>query len=127
MFRVIRCNKIDEDTSAKPHSKSKNASMPVFIIVATKFDKLNFTILEISMGNDKIVRLKSAEEVISNVLDVQKAALVCNALQQGNIVGKMRFLFSLELVFDSIFQIWMKLVWIYLDLVKVRLDLPLIL
>ncbi|XP_030380556.1 eEF1A lysine and N-terminal methyltransferase homolog [Scaptodrosophila lebanonensis] len=87
MLRIVHCSDLD-----RVH-KNKNGddalTMPVFIVVATKFKShsLPMQILEFSLDNDKMQRLGSASELISAVDSVQKVALVCNGLVRSNIAG----------------------------------------
>lgn len=47
--------------------------MPVFIVIATKFEKLPFSVLEVCMSGDKMCRVQKADEVVDATLAVQKA------------------------------------------------------
>lgn len=85
MFRVVRCleaeNKIDAE-------QTENIQMPVFMIVATKLEKLPMTVLEICTVGDKIVRVKTPEEIIHEVDILQKAAITMNGMKRTNLSGK---------------------------------------
>lgn len=48
-------------------------SMPVFIVIATKFQKLPFSVLEVCMSGDKMCRIQKADDVVDSILTVQKA------------------------------------------------------
>lgn len=85
MFRVVRCLEAEEKTN---QTSNDGTSLPVFMVIATKFQKLPSLLLEICMAGDKMVRLKDCSEVVNAVLSVQKAAMVCNGLHRGNIAGK---------------------------------------
>lgn len=82
MFRVIRCAEAELKTS---ETSADGTAMPVFIVVATKFQKLPFSVLEVCMSGDKMTRLQSTTDVVQTILSVQKAALVCNGLHRGSI------------------------------------------
>lgn len=82
MFRVIRCTEAEAKTAA---ASNDGTAMPVFVVVATKFQKLPFAVLEVCMSGDKMSRVQSAADVVEAVLSVQKAALVCNGLHRGSI------------------------------------------
>lgn len=82
MFRVVRCPEAEAKTA---ESSMDGTAMPVFIVVATKFQKLPFSVLEVCMSGDKMTRLQSNSDIASTILSVQKAALVCNGLHRGSI------------------------------------------
>ncbi|KAH8412813.1 hypothetical protein KR009_005883 [Drosophila setifemur] len=85
MLRVVHCIGVEQA------NKEKNAddalTLPVFVVVATKFKSLPMPILEFGLGNDKMQRFTASSELISAVSSVQKAALVCNGLSRSNIAG----------------------------------------
>lgn len=91
MFRVVRCIEAEEKTN---ETSNDGTSLPVFIAIATKFQKLPSLVLEVCMAGDKMVRLQEGSEVVNAVLSVQKAALVCNGLHRGNIAGRLKYNFS---------------------------------
>lgn len=84
MFRVVRCIEAEEKTA----EESGDKSLPVFMAIVTKFQKLPSMVLEVCMAGDKMIRVNSTEEVVETVLSVQKAALVCSGLTRSNIAGK---------------------------------------
>lgn len=86
MFRVVRCVDAEEKTAADSGDKTV---MPVFMVIATKFQKLPTQVLEVCMAGDKMVRLNSTDEVADTVLSIQKAAMVCSGLSRSNIAGKL--------------------------------------
>lgn len=90
MFRVVRCIEAEEKTN---ETSNDGTSLPVFIAIATKFQKLPSLVLEVCMAGDKMVRLLEGSEVVNAVLSVQKAALVCNGLHRGNIAGRLKYNF----------------------------------
>lgn len=81
MFRVVRCIEAEEKTA----ETGDGQSLPVFMVIATKFQKLAALVLEVCMAGEKMTRLNSCEEVTDVVLSVQKAALVCSGLKRSNI------------------------------------------
>lgn len=87
MFRVVRCIEAEEKTA----EESNERSLPVFMVVVTKFQKLPTQVLEVCMAGDKMIRLSSTEEVVETILSVQEAALVCSGLTRNNIAGKKSY------------------------------------
>lgn len=83
MFRVVRCIEAEEKTA----KTGDGQSLPVFMVIATKFQKLSAPVLEVCMAGEKMTRLNSCEEVIDAILSVQRAALVCSGLKRSNIAG----------------------------------------
>lgn len=88
MFRVVRCIEAEEKTA----EESNERSLPVFMVIVTKFQKLPIQVLEVCMAGDKMVRLRSTDEVIETILSVQEAALVCSGLTRNNIAGKKKII-----------------------------------
>lgn len=82
MFRVVRCIEAEDKNS---EGQSDGSSLPVFMVVATKFKQLPSLVLEICMAGDKMTRLTGTAEVVESVLAVQRAALICNGLQRASI------------------------------------------
>lgn len=85
MLRVVHC--LDVERANKEKNADDSLSLPVFVVIATKFKNLPMPILEFGLGNDKMQRFKSTTELINAVKSVQKAALVCNGLARSSIVG----------------------------------------
>lgn len=56
------------------------SSMPVFMVVATKFLKLPMKILEVVLNGDTIERLSSKQDIFSAILDAQRASIIRNGL-----------------------------------------------
>ncbi|XP_063702286.1 eEF1A lysine and N-terminal methyltransferase homolog [Culicoides brevitarsis] len=77
MFRVVRCVEAERKTA---ETSSDGTSMPVFVVVATKFKALPQKLLEICMCGDKIQRLTSEAEVSAVINDVQQSSMVTNGL-----------------------------------------------
>jgi SAM-dependent methyltransferase len=82
MLRIVRCFAAEQKTM---ETSSTGITMPVFVVIATKFKKLPMKVLEICMGGEKMERLASEEEVLEAVTQTQTAAMVCNGLTRGNI------------------------------------------
>ncbi|XP_011499708.1 PREDICTED: methyltransferase-like protein 13 [Ceratosolen solmsi marchali] len=81
-FRIIRCHHVEIKSRAQ-HEKT----MPIFMVILTKFMKLSQPILEIGLTDDSLVRLISTEEVVEQIIETQKAASVCNSLYKGSIAN----------------------------------------
>lgn len=82
MFRVVRCIEAEEKTA-----EDGDRSLPVFMVIITKFQKLPSQVLEVCMAGDKMIRMNKLEDIQEAVLSVQKAALVCSGLIRSNISG----------------------------------------
>lgn len=80
MVRVSRCH----DAEAKTRVE-EGSSIPVFVIIATKFTKLSQTVLEVALVNGPPERLPSVDGMIAAVLSAQQSALVCNSLQKRSV------------------------------------------
>ncbi|XP_016941888.2 eEF1A lysine and N-terminal methyltransferase homolog [Drosophila suzukii] len=94
MLRIVHCLGVEQA------NKEKNAddalTMPVFVVVATKFKSLPMPILEFGFGNDKMQRFTAVSELSNAVSSVQKAALVCNGLARSNIAGHNEVIMDLH-------------------------------
>lgn len=112
MLRVVRCLEAEEKTTEDSNDRS---SLPVFMVIITKFQKLPSQVLEVCMAGDKMIRLKSVEEVTETVLSIQKAALVCSGLCRSSIAGKD----TLPCVQDSFYQP----ILLFADMNEVSMDL----
>ncbi|EDW02775.1 eEF1A lysine and N-terminal methyltransferase homolog [Drosophila grimshawi] len=84
MLRIVHC--LDVERANKERSEDA-LTLPVFVIIATKFKNLPMPIFEFGVGNDKMQRFSCATELVNAVASVQKAALVCNGLARSSIVG----------------------------------------
>lgn len=91
MFRIVRCTEAEAKTA---ETSQDGTAMPVFMIIATKFAKLPFPVLEVGLAGDQMRRLKSDDEIVSSILTAQKAALVCNGLHRSSIAGNIDFNFN---------------------------------
>ncbi|XP_052853485.1 eEF1A lysine and N-terminal methyltransferase homolog [Drosophila gunungcola] len=94
MLRIVHCLGVEQA------NKEKNAddalTLPVFVVVATKFKTLPMPILEFGFGNDKMQRFTSISELNNAVSSVQKAALVCNGLARSNLAGHNEVIMDLH-------------------------------
>ncbi|KAK4879959.1 hypothetical protein RN001_008105 [Aquatica leii] len=89
MFRVVRC------LEAEKKNENEN-SLPVFMIVCTKFRCLPQKILEISMcGSEKMDRLENLEDVSTVIFDIQQAAFICSGLRRTNMADENDVSFDL--------------------------------
>lgn len=93
MFRVVRCIEAEEKTM---ENSNDGSSLPVFMVIVTKFQNLPSQVLEVCMAGDKMTRVKSIAEVVDTILSVQKAALVCSGLTRSNIAGKIHYFLSFD-------------------------------
>ncbi|XP_055540802.1 eEF1A lysine and N-terminal methyltransferase homolog [Wyeomyia smithii] len=84
VFRVIRCLEAEQKTA---DGNGDGSSMPVFVVVATKFKKLPLKVLELCMAGEEIQRVQKPEEITLSIVAAQKAAMVCNGLVRGSIAG----------------------------------------
>ncbi|XP_032688965.1 eEF1A lysine and N-terminal methyltransferase homolog [Odontomachus brunneus] len=80
MFRISRCHKAESKARME-----EGSSVPVFVIIATKFTKLPQTVLEMALVDGPPERLSSTDDVVSAVLSAQQSALVCNSLHKRSI------------------------------------------
>ncbi|KAJ0181574.1 hypothetical protein K1T71_002296 [Dendrolimus kikuchii] len=81
MFRVVRCHEAEEKNS----ENGDGMTLPVFVVVATKFKEMPQQILEVCMAGDKMLRLQTVEELQSRVKSAQDAAFVTNGLARTNL------------------------------------------
>lgn len=81
MFRVTRCF----DVEAKAAENDEN-SLPVFLVICTKFASLPRTILEYNLtSNEKLQRTDKCEEILTQIKSVQQAAFICSSLKRSKI------------------------------------------
>ncbi|ENN75224.1 hypothetical protein HUJ04_002247 [Dendroctonus ponderosae] len=84
MFRAVRC--FEPEQKAQENGES---SMPIFMVVCTKFKSLPRQILEVNLcREDKMFRCQSCEEVQQQIVRAQRAAFVCSSLQKTRIGDK---------------------------------------
>lgn len=98
MFRVVRCVEAEEKTATDGNDKTV---LPVFMVIATKFQNLPTKVLEVCMAGDKMIRMSSADDVSETVSSIQKAALICSGLSRSNIAGKTSHSLNLLSVLES--------------------------
>ncbi|CAH0557061.1 unnamed protein product [Brassicogethes aeneus] len=97
MFRAVRCF----DAEKKATDNGEN-SMPVFIVVCTKFKALPRKILELNLGSaDKMQRLESTEEVKTHVSSTQQAAFICSGLKRSSLSDDLEVTLDLYQPGDS--------------------------
>ncbi|KAG5681408.1 hypothetical protein PVAND_010846 [Polypedilum vanderplanki] len=81
LMRVIRCHDAEMKTA---NSNEDKTSMPVFIIVMTKFSKLPNKIFEISNDGETIERLENEGALKNSILNIQRASIIRNGLIRKN-------------------------------------------
>ncbi|KAF7270052.1 hypothetical protein GWI33_016957 [Rhynchophorus ferrugineus] len=81
MLRIVRCF----EPEIKSIENGEN-SLPVFMIICTKFTALPRKILEICLGsNNKIDKCETCNDVISSITSIQRAAFICSSLRKSSI------------------------------------------
>ncbi|XP_077272908.1 eEF1A lysine and N-terminal methyltransferase homolog [Temnothorax americanus] len=80
MFRIVRCHEAESKARVE-----EGSSVPVFVIVATKFTKLSQTVLEIALVDGPPERVSTTDDIVSVILSVQQSALVCNSLYKRSV------------------------------------------
>ncbi|XP_063922561.1 eEF1A lysine and N-terminal methyltransferase homolog [Zophobas morio] len=81
MFRVVRCFEAEN----KAIENGEN-TMPVFVVICTKFKALPRRILEVNFSTgDKMQRFETTEDVMVHVANVQRAAFVCSSIKRTTI------------------------------------------
>lgn len=81
MFRVVRCHEAEEKNS----ENGDGMTLPVFVVVVTKFKEMPQQILEVCMAGDKMLRLQSLDELQSHVKSAQDAAFITNGLARTSL------------------------------------------
>lgn len=112
MFRVVRCIQAEEKMTEESIEKS---SLPVFMVIASKFQKLPSLVLEVCMAGDKMIRVNTVDEVVETILSIQKASLVCNGLARSNIAGRR--------IFDNYFLGFASNKFLFIGMDEVLMDL----
>lgn len=91
MLRIVR--------TFNPEKKAIEANantMPVFIVICTKFKNLTTKILEVDIsGGEKMQRLKNIDEMDSIIKEVQNVAFICSVLQKTSIADQNEISFDL--------------------------------
>ncbi|KAH8240559.1 hypothetical protein KR026_000152 [Drosophila bipectinata] len=85
MLRIVHCLGVEQANKEK--NSDDALTLPVFVVIATKFKSLPMPILEFGLGNDKMQRFTATSDLMNAVSSVQKAALVCNGLAKSSIAG----------------------------------------
>ncbi|KAM3959142.1 eEF1A lysine and N-terminal methyltransferase homolog isoform 1-T1 [Aphomia sociella] len=81
MFRIVRCHEAEE----KNAENGDGATLPVFVVIATKFKEMPNQILEVCMAGDKMLRLTNTEELKEYVKSAQDTAFITNGLAKTNL------------------------------------------
>lgn len=81
MFRVVRCHEAEE----KNAENGDGPTLPVFVVVVTKFKEMPQLILEVCMAGDKMQRLQAPEEMKEYVKSAQDTAFVTNGLSKTSL------------------------------------------
>ncbi|KAL0848842.1 hypothetical protein ABMA28_013262 [Loxostege sticticalis] len=76
MFRVVRCHEAEE----KNAENGDGTTLPVFVVVATKFKAMPQLILEVCLAGDKMQRVGTPEELFGYIKSAQDTAFVTNGL-----------------------------------------------
>ncbi|KAH8279631.1 hypothetical protein KR018_011141 [Drosophila ironensis] len=85
MLRIVHCLGVEQANKEK--NTDDALTLPVFVVVATKFKSLPMSVLEFGLGNSKMQRFTASSDLANAVSSVQKAALVCNGLARSSIAG----------------------------------------
>lgn len=80
MFRISRCHEVESKARLE-----EGSSMPIFVVIATKFIRLTQTVLEIALVDGSPERLSSTDDMVSAILSAQQSALVCNSLCKRSV------------------------------------------
>ncbi|XP_013147174.1 PREDICTED: methyltransferase-like protein 13 [Papilio polytes] len=81
MFRIVRCHEAEQ----KNNENGDGNTLPVFVVVATKFKELPKLIIEVCMAGEKMIRLETSQELQDCVKSVQDTAFVTNGLARTNL------------------------------------------
>ncbi|CAH0726326.1 unnamed protein product, partial [Brenthis ino] len=84
MFRIVRCHEAEE----KNAENGDGSTLPVFVVVATKFKEMPKLILEVCMAGDKMQRLESVEDIKACIKSVQDTAFITNGLARTSLDGE---------------------------------------
>ncbi|XP_072936789.1 eEF1A lysine and N-terminal methyltransferase homolog [Epargyreus clarus] len=83
MFRVVRCHEAEEKNALD----GDGSTLPVFVVVATKFKEMPKLILEACMAGEKMQRLETTEELKACIKSIQDTAFVTNGLAKTTLDG----------------------------------------
>lgn len=97
MIRVCRCEdaeRNDEDVKLKKKKTMERYPFPVFVVVCTKFKKMNNVspIVEYSPSDSSVERLASLELLMARVKSVQQFALLCHNMSRENQATEDNFI-----------------------------------
>ncbi|CAG9121648.1 unnamed protein product [Plutella xylostella] len=81
MLRVVRCHEAEQ----KNAESGDGTTLPVFVVVATKFKEMPQMILEVCLAGDKMIRLKTAEELRECIKSAQDTAFITNGLSRTTL------------------------------------------
>ncbi|XP_047510251.1 eEF1A lysine and N-terminal methyltransferase homolog [Pieris napi] len=81
MFRVVRCHEAEQ----KNIENGDGTTLPVFVVIATKFKLMPNLLLEVCLAGEKMIRLKSPEELLSCVKSAQDTAFITNSLGKSRL------------------------------------------
>ncbi|CAG9784682.1 unnamed protein product [Diatraea saccharalis] len=81
MFRVVRCHEAEQ----KNADNGDGTTLPVFVVVATKFKVMPQLILEVCLAGEKMVRMSTTQELAGYIKSAQDTAFVTNGLAKTNL------------------------------------------
>lgn len=81
MFRVVRCMEAEKKTA---ETSASGQSMPVFVVVATKFKLLQQKLFEVCLVGEIIQRLSDEREIRQAIESIQQAAMIQNGLTKNS-------------------------------------------
>ncbi|CAH1395829.1 unnamed protein product [Nezara viridula] len=87
MIRVCRCY----DVEAKSFKEQGSKSLPVFMVIFTKFKKIPTSqpVFELCLATDApATRVSGIDKIKESVLESQMVAIVCSGLQRSNSGGR---------------------------------------
>ncbi|CAG9854953.1 unnamed protein product [Phyllotreta striolata] len=91
MFRIVRCF----EAEAKASDNNEN-TLPVFIMICTKFKTLPHKLLELNLGSlDKMQRCTCESDVASQILNVQNVSFICSGLKKTSIDAESEIVLDL--------------------------------
>ncbi|XP_050685415.1 eEF1A lysine and N-terminal methyltransferase homolog isoform X2 [Leptidea sinapis] len=83
MLRIVRCHEAEQ----KNLENGDGMSLPVFVVIATKFREMPKLLLEVCLAGDRLIRLETKEELLESVKSLQDTAFITNGLARTNIDG----------------------------------------
>lgn len=76
MFRVVRCHEAEE----KNAENSDGPTLPVFVVIATKFKEMPQLLIEVCMAGEKMVRVQTPKHLQEHIKSAQDTAFITNGL-----------------------------------------------